>query len=751
MHASFSGSTWKKKSFKLTFLLTAFFFYSNSKAQILINIKHKDFPITTSLEEFCKAEPQVLEQFFAEINLEYPGLEDVKQAVKTKNWEKASKSLITYYKVKDKNEWLIKSEEVLDANTSKVADDALADKFTFQGVAGSVKRLANERIDWYYNGPKLDIEWAFFLNRNFFLNDLANAYLKTEESRYAERCNNLLFDWIVSNPAYSKYTENQTWRPLEVGIRVGRSWVKTFYHLQKASEFTDITRLLMLISLYDHADYLDKYHGKHHNHAVSELLSLSKMALNFPEFSKSDSWYQNSIKNMQEEFVYSAYPDGAIKELTSHYHQVVTREFKEFILLNNHFGKQLEPFFNQVLESLYNYTAYSARPDGIGLNNNDSDLNNNFEILKEINAYFIRQDWNYIISNGKIGKMPPQTSVVFPWAGHSIMRNGYGKPPKKAHYSYFDIGPWGTTHQHNDKLHFSLYAGREFLCDNGRMYYKPDSIRSYFNLSIGHNVITLDDKGQNETAPQNKKPIDSTTYSIQSQADFSISTYEDGFGDKSRNAKSYSLNKSDENISGKHTRAVIYLKNRYWIVVDRIESDKPRKLTAYWHFNPSCEVRAEGDIVTTMDADMPNLKIFPVSESGWNVSLVKGQYSPYVQGWYSDVYNNAIPAYCAEYRVSATKNVETFAWIMFPSENNIFPSLTTSILSSSPDAFRFKIKIPGEETTEIAINMDESKPIKLSDKSIFTGKCAIIQKGKNPILIYGSVTNKNGKEIVKKK
>lgn len=362
--------------------------------------------------------------------------------------------------------------------------------------------------------------------------------------------------------------------------------------MQSAPEFSELSRLLMIMSFFDHADYLSKHHGSHHNHAISEYISLAKISLNFPEFQKANDWYSEALKGMEDEFNYTSYPDGAIKELTSHYHQVVVREFNEFITINQKFEKNIPAVFNKTVENLYNYTAYTARPDGLGLLNNDSDIKNNFDIIKSVNDFYKRPDWDYIITNGKTGQRPLYSSKLYPWAGHFIMRNGYGESPGKDHFGFFDIGPWGTTHQHNDKLNFTLYANkREFLCDNGRMYYKYDSVRSYFNLSVGHNVIAIDGKGQNETKPEVFQPIDSTTFSIQPQVDFAMSTYNEGFGDLSRNAKSYSMNKSAENIQAKHTRALIYLKDRYWIVIDRVEADKPRKLTTYWHFNPDCTVK----------------------------------------------------------------------------------------------------------------------------------------------------------------
>lgn len=736
---------------KSLFFLFALCLNLSVKAQLTIVFKNKQLPTKITLAELCKSEPLLIEQFFNQINLNSPGLEKAKQAVQIRDWTKASKMMVDYYKSKPKNNWLIATTSNLDSNTFQIAEDVLNDNYTFQDVKGKLPRLANGKRDWYHNGPKHDAEWAWFLNRHLFFADIYNAYRKKDNPEYAVLLNSLITDWVLSNPVYPGLQNNFTWRPLETGIRVGRSWVKLFYDLQNVPEFTDAARLLMLISIYDHADYLNKFHGKHHNHAVSELMSLAKVSLNFAEFKNSDMWYRTAVKNMEEEFRYSAYPDGASKELTNHYQLVIAREFGEFIELNNQFQKELPPFFDQIVEGLYNHAIYTTRPDGFGLLNNDSDLRNNFEIIKNVNSRYKRADWDYIFSNGKTGTAPKETSVIFPWAGHFIMRNGYGEQSGKDHFAYFDVGPWGTTHQHNDKLHLSLYAyGREFLCDNGRMYYKGDSLKSYVNLSVGHNVIALDEKGQNETIMENKSPIEKVSYDIQPEADFAISTYADGFGDKSRNAKSYSINKTDENITGKHTRAVIYLKNRYWIVVDQIEADKPRNLTAFWHFNPNCDVKSIGSTVQTADAGKSNLAIYPVGNSPWNVSLIKGQYSPYVQGWYSDIYNHRIPAYCAEYRLQAKKNVETFAWVMYPSKDNKFKALNTRVLESSAGTFRFKVNIEGETQLEVAINMQQITSVKLSDKSTFTGRCVVVQKGKSPIVIQGKLTDKRGRILLEK-
>ena len=188
-----------------------------------------------------------------------------------------------------------------------------------------------------------------------------------------------------------------------------------------------------------------------------------------------------------------------------------------------------------------------------------------------------RPDWQYIASNGKTGIMPQgQPSVIFPWAGQIIMRSGYDS---MAQWSFFDIGPWGTGHQHNDKLHISVAAyGRDLLVDAGRFAYRgefADKFRPYATGSYGHNVILVDGKGQSRGPVDTKVPLDDNNFKITGAFD-------------------YAWNSFDKFIETEgmftHTRAVLYIRGKFWVVVDRIRTDRPRKIETMWHWHPDNKV-----------------------------------------------------------------------------------------------------------------------------------------------------------------
>src|SRR5690606_4065157 len=61
-------------------------------------------------------------------------------------------------------------------------------------------------------------------------------------------------------------------------------------------------------------------------------------------------------------------------------------------------------------------------------------------------------------------------------------------------WAFFDLGPFGSAHQHHDALHLSIwFDGVNFLSDSGRFSYQPGPWSSYFKGPEAHNVVLLDD------------------------------------------------------------------------------------------------------------------------------------------------------------------------------------------------------------------------------------------------------------------
>jgi len=325
----------------------------------------------------------------------------------------------------------------------------------------------------------------------------------------------------------------------------------------------------------------------------------------------------------------------------------------------------------------------TIRPDGYGLLNNDADLMNNRNMLLKAAERYKRDDWKYIVTNGETGKSPDSgPSFILPRAGHFISRNGYDKD---AHWSFFDIGPWGSGHQHNDKLNLTLYAyGRDLLVDCGRFAYRgevADKFRKYATGSQSHNVLLIDGKGQGPGPLETSTPIADRDYRIKGLQDSGqANSYDVATGSFS--------NFRDVEGKCKHTRTVYYSRGNFWVVVDQLATDRPREIQALWHWHPDCQVKTDGTMAYTSN-ERGNLHILPVGSPAWKVNLVKGQENPEIQGWYSREYNQYVPSPVSVYTTSI-KSDATFVWVLFPAEKT-GTALQAEMISGNDQEIKIRV------------------------------------------------------------
>lgn len=692
---------------------------------------HGELSFQTLIEKY----PYYLDRIWNGLDLDTPGLETVRRSVQSGNDTAACIALCEYYRKK-----AIPAGLQLDAAHSssltndsfkivEIADQILQDMFTFQGISGKVEKFSNGNINWAYNGPKGDKEWGWFLNRHYIFIELLNAYQLTGNSKYVTYFDALIIDWVLSNPMPEQDLGTPQWRVMEVGTRMLETWPQIFYGFYKSPEFSISAKILMLSSIVDHEKYILAHHENHYNHAVKEMNGLAHAAVCFPEFKKADNWLEHAIEVMTEEVHYQVYPDGVQKELASSYHRNVFKYWLQFVDIVINGEKELSTVFMKQIEKMGTYLAYSMKPTGFGIQNNDSDYNYNRNNIVAYAKDFQREDWLYIGTEGKYGQHPDGLpSKWFPWAGQLLMRNGWDT---QAQWGYFDIGPWGAAHQHNDKLHLSISAyGRDLLVDAGRYVYQKGPFRTYFVSSQSHNVVLIEGKGQNKREKEWSKPS-SEDIAIQEDFDFALSSFTSGF----------------EGLKGTaiHRRAVLYIRNEYWVVADQIITENPRSIEALWHFSPECSVKMENGSAASVDPDKGNIRIQPVSNLQWQSKVVKGQTTPSVQGWWSRDYNHKEPNPVAIFS-SSIPGSTVFAWILAPAKG-LVPNIQIHILPSPKGTIRFRVEGKNHLMDEIAICMDELTMISLSNGYRLNGRMVWLREGKVPRVVGGTVEDNQGRII----
>lgn len=639
-----------------------------------------------TVKEVCNAYPELMKTMLGEFNLDYKGLEKVKLERDSGNLIGACNQLLEYYKNGSSAQYLRKIQPVKTAKTKALADTILKNVFVVQNVRGEVLIGDDGHRDWYYKGPNHDREWAWLSNRHSQISIVLSTFFETGNPKYATYIDLFLRDFIIKSMPYPGIKSNTSvWRGLEVAARA-KVWSRIFYGLINSEYLSESTKLLMLSSLLDHAHYSRNFHGDN-NWLTMEISSLATLATNFPEYKESNEWLQYAANTISESMKGQVYPDGVQTELTSHYHNVAMRNFVLFKEICDRANYPLPDYFNQTIEKMYGYLAHTVRPDGNRILNNDGDLGSDIELILKGSRVYNKLDWAYIATNGTSGVKPKEgPSYFYPWAGQLISRGGYDRD---AHWSYFDIGPWGSGHQHNDNMHISISAYNEdFLVDAGRFAYTGEvakKFRSYAKGTQGHNTILIDGKGQQSGVRVVDKPISENHYKITPDFDFAWNSF-----DQYHDIKNV-----------EHSRSLFYVRGNFWVIVDHIKTDKPREIETLWHFHPDCIIEIEKEGTTATKNEKGNLIVIPVGKSNWVIDVIEGQEEPEIQGWYSKEYNKFKPNKAIIYSTKIKKD-ETFVWLLFPSKNQA-PELKVTIVKKDKDGIDLKVAIPKKGSWNLTI------------------------------------------------
>ena len=652
----------------------------------------------SSVEDVCQAYPEKMRTMLQELNLDKHGLEKVKEAQERNDIPEACRLLLDYYKQSKSVSFFARELPADSDRSTSETDSILQDIYTFQKVAGQVPRLDDGHLDWYHNGPEDDIEWAWALNRHYVVRSLLDTWHETGNVALLKYIDQFIIDWITSSWPYPGVKSSTAmWRGLEVSFRV-KVWARIFFELMHSDHISPATRLLILSSLPEHAHYARNFHAQN-NWLTMEISGLATVAAYWPEYKESDGWLSYTTGTMLESMREQVYPDGVQTELTSSYHLVALDNFRQYSEICEKAGIQLPDFYLNTMEEMWSYLAFTMRPDGAGILNNDADRISNRDRILALKSIDQHSDWEFIATNGNKGKAPEKgPSYFYPWAGHLISRSGYDA---NAHWSFFDIGPWGSGHQHNDKLHLSISAyGRDLLVDGGRFAYRGEvaqKFRKYATGSASHNVLMINGQGQAPGPRLADNPVPEVQYQITPTYDYAWGSF-DSF--------------IDTTTKHKHTRSLMYVRENFWIVVDKIESGGTPQVDALWHWHPDCVVEKARKGVVTTSNPYGNVKIIPVGNQDWIVNLVKGQEQPEIQGWYSPVYNVYESNTTAVYSTKI-ESEEVFVWVLVPFESKS-PVVKVKILSRGAESLVIQVRIKGQGTWAMTVPYTNSQLTKLA-------------------------------------
>jgi chondroitin AC lyase len=654
---------------------------------LVIRLPKDDFAGSSEMIEVKDGPVTDDQTFFNNIlNLDFPGLEKVKEAVEAKDYLAARTAYVKYLKTRTTPIWFFDWHDFNSPN-SRIAnyDRTAADKVVSNLlVSCGIPYQFGKTINWSINPSPLQYEeWTWQLSRHPFWYTLGEAYWATGDEKYAQAFVRQLRSWIIDNPLPDNAARGpfSRWRTIETGIRTFGAWPNAFYRFLGSPAFDDESILMMVKSFYEHGIHLLAFPW-HNNWLTMELDGLYHIAVLFPELKVSKDWEQYAIKRLHEEKKIQVYPDGAQVELTTGYHGVSLENFLQvypFAKLNH---KTLPDGYISGLESMYTYYLNICMPDGRYPALNDASWGSARQKLKEGYSYFPeRKDYLYVATSGKEGVKPSFTSAWMPWAGWYIMRSGWDS---LALHSHFEVGPYGPAHHHEDKLSIVLAGyGKRLLTEGATYAYDASQWRKYVLSARAHNVVRVDGKDQNRNArldedgiSYNWKPLPNRWVSNKS-FDFGEGWYTEGFG-------------ADLDTTVTHYRALLFVKNAYWLMFDVFtpKDAKEHSYESFFHFN-STKAIINNDFVAAVsnDTNSANLAIVPIKSKEMNVNIVMGQEKPEVQGWVHDERTKDDYA-CSPVATPVFKRTASGQWIepylLYPlKQNEKFPVASIKAINAT--------------------------------------------------------------------
>jgi heparan-sulfate lyase len=465
-----------------------------------------------------------MQDVFALLDLDRPGLEEVKARCDRLQWEKASEALLEYYRTRQGV--YIPGEESREASDKDFlwADDAL--HHTFHVLEDTVWNYGKD-INWEY-WPVKDIEMRVQLHRQGWWTSLAKAYCTTGKEKYAREYVAEFRDWVKKNP-YRPFGTDQkgtvssgalgidspnecfSWRPLEVGIRLLR-WPRQFTLCLDSKSITPEFLMEFLRSYHENASVLMRSFSPAGNHLIHQSSGILRAGICFPEFKDAESWIKAGVDNLNEEITRQSYPDGCHYELDPGYHIGVVESYDEAIQVAVRNGR-LDLFPPECLGQLVRMTNYYldyCYPDGTHPCFSDARRHDDLadtELLKDVSGYCdspATRQLLWFATDGKEGDAPAYKSSGHPDTGFYCFRNGWTEGSIIMPVKATERGMW---HAQPDFGTFELWAyGKVLMPDAGAYTYSGDEEierwRAYFKATARHNALTLDDRDYDKPQPK---------------------------------------------------------------------------------------------------------------------------------------------------------------------------------------------------------------------------------------------------------
>lgn len=606
--------------------------------------------ISPELTPENKTDAELNVSVFEQLNLDYPGLEQVKQYYEAGENYLAASALLEYYRTRTNvtNPNLSLVDVTITDDDQLKADYALEDyRFhvnNFYESADDKKPYSVKKdgaIDWSYSPKGASDEYQKQLHRHQWFIPQAKAYYKSKDEKYINSWIEVYGNWITANPKPETGTNETSWWQLQVASRLNDQ-VELLEYFKNSTNFTPEWLTTFLASFAEQADFLVQYpYAQSGNILITQGGALANAGVLMPEFKNAETWKNTGYNTLGAEVKNQFMTDGWHKEMSLHYHISAIADFYNAMklaqennqpnLVSNDFSTYLRKAAEVVM--YFTYPNYFRKSKG-GLDDyvvpsfndswksnwNRSTLSRNFRRYVEL--FPDSEEFKYMASavNGgtTVGNTPGNGLKLFEDAGFYIMRNGWAPSStvmilsnNKSNDISTSMDSW--SHNQADNGTFELYInGRNFFPDSGVCTYYTsggdNELRNWFRGTDKHNTLTL--KDMNNPQKEWKKNI--------SKADGKLLFSEEG-------STETIVFENQGYPDLKHRRAVFFVNKEFFVLVDEAIGNINNPV--YLSFN-LCE-GSDSEIVIDKDkkgahtdfSDKNNIIVRTFSDTGKNIEL----------------------------------------------------------------------------------------------------------------------------------
>ena len=450
------------------------------------------------------------------LNLDYPGLEEVKAFCQAEDYGNAAESLLKYYR----------ERSVYNPNVNLLQTTATATEISYADQAskeGDYRFKVYEYVEsegqcWSFKGTDGGINWSYIpesmageaefkyqLHRHQWMIPQAKAYKATGDDKYIKAWIDVYFDWLETFPCPQGKVENQNENPQWYGLQTSTRAIDQLdilsYYVHSELFTADIlTKFLVAYHQHIESIYANWWHDSASNIRLSQEQAVILAGIMMPEFKKSVEWFTTGKDAITSQLTNQFNSDGVHNEFDPSYHLGAVADFYNVYKVAQANGK-LSEFPSDYTECLRNAAKFImdiTYPDYSMDNINDT---RSKRMTKSVLTRNLRQysemfpedaELKWFAYEGKYGTRPQSTLVTYPVSGYYVMRNGWSSSSTMLiHKNCYDPNRTGLNgHNHPDNGHIMLYVnGRKFLPDAGVMSYSGSDYSSYRSTEM-HNTIT---------------------------------------------------------------------------------------------------------------------------------------------------------------------------------------------------------------------------------------------------------------------